>query len=111
MSGEKDWIDVIGALGPLFGSLMIANMAFAQWRTFEKDRQAKQFQYYISNYRKIEKALDLVKSGDYSRALQYLHRAQDEAHIYFSNEICDFVGHLLSEIKKRRKSVFCIFRK
>lgn len=99
MNSDKDWIDVLGALSPMFGSFMMACMAFAQWRTFEKERQAKLFQYYISNYRKVEKALTHIQAGEYRRALDCACRAKDEARIYLSEEINVFIEKFLAWIK------------
>lgn len=99
MSNEKDWIDVIGALGPSIIAAMVAYIAWMQWRTSDKARRTALIDRYESNYGKLSDALGCItREGRVTPdARANLWQARDEARLFLAQEVADYVEGLLTE--------------
>jgi hypothetical protein len=93
---EKDWVDILSALGTPIIALMAAWIGYQQWQTSEKARKSAALQRYTENYEKVLKAIRLTRPVEtINEAIELFASANGAARVYLDQEIIDYTEELL----------------
>ena len=93
---EKDWVDVLGALGPFVIGLAVAYIAWKQYQTTEKQRKQKAQEVCFDVYKLVKLGLQNVfREGDvsYETRLKFFE-AMEMANLFLNEEVAKFTQEI-----------------